>query len=634
IQGNYGTTSQSKNDQSVTLTWSHISAQIQVTSGNICKRKTSTKQLLTDVCGIAAPGDMLAIMGSSGAGKTTLLNVLSGRKQRNMTVAGDIRFNGVSISSSLASQYAYVEQEELFIGTLTVKEHLIFQAMLKMDSSIQDAERQKRVQQVLNDLNLNKCQNTLIGVTGKIKGISGGERKRLMFAAEALTDPPLLFCDEPTSGLDSFLAKSIIDIMKQFSLQGKTIVTVIHQPSSEIFSSFDTLCLLAEGHLAYFGTRDNAIPFFSAMGRNLPPNYNPCDFYIEQLSNKLSLISSMSGAANDVEQSVIKIDPSIMQIIQAYKESNLNKLVHTSIEHIDQNSVSTSLSRINGSSASHKKYRAGFFRQTKWLLWRSFLSSFRNPMRTRAAVFQTVFTAIIMGVIYLRLKLNQEGIQNINSILFLLITSSSFNNMFAVINTFPPELNLFYREHKSGMYRVIVYYFTKFLTDVPYFIIMPFLFTTILYWMSGIKDDWRDYLLLCGVIIIVANVAASFGTLLSSLAPNTDTAIALSAPLLVPLMIFSGFYLNNASVPIYFKWLTYISWFNYANELNLIIQWRNVKNITCNTLGPCYHSGEDILAFYKVKEDKFYFDLSMLFALFVAFRLIAFIILWIKAKRA
>jgi len=113
-------------------------------------------------------------------------------------------------------------------------------------------------------LNLKKCQDTLIGDPNLgQKGISGGERRRLAFASEIITNPGILFCDEPTSGLDSFMAMTIVESMKHLAQQGKTIICTIHQPSSEIFECFDTLYLMAEGRLAYSGSLENAVDFFS-----------------------------------------------------------------------------------------------------------------------------------------------------------------------------------------------------------------------------------------------------------------------------------------------------------------------------------------------------------------------------------
>lgn len=103
----------------------------------------------------------------------------------------------------------------------------------------------------------------MIGEPGRLKGISGGERKRLTLATEALTDPHILICDEPTSGLDSFIAFQVVQVLKQMAKKGKTIILTIHQPSSDFFSIFDKILLLAEGRTAFLGTPDEATEFFS-----------------------------------------------------------------------------------------------------------------------------------------------------------------------------------------------------------------------------------------------------------------------------------------------------------------------------------------------------------------------------------
>mgnify|MGYP002785240671 CR=1 FL=1 len=107
-------------------------------------------------------------MGASGAGKTTLLNVLNFRNRGKLKIEGDVRINGKSIRSvaDIGAVSGYVQQDDLFIGYLTVKEHLIFQAMLRLDSSISKDERMIRVEEVMYDLNLKKCQNTIIGIFG------------------------------------------------------------------------------------------------------------------------------------------------------------------------------------------------------------------------------------------------------------------------------------------------------------------------------------------------------------------------------------------------------------------------------------------------------------------------------------
>ncbi|ELU07535.1 hypothetical protein CAPTEDRAFT_188039 [Capitella teleta] len=149
----------------VTLTWQDITVNCPEKNIGIIKKKiVPACKILSGVSGVAEPGNMIAIMGASGCGKTTLLNVLTGRVAGDLEVQGRVLVNGKQDDGLLECVSGYIQQEDLFIGTLTVKEHLWF------------------------TLGLTRSQNTIIGIPGRLKGISGGEKKRLALAAESLIE--------------------------------------------------------------------------------------------------------------------------------------------------------------------------------------------------------------------------------------------------------------------------------------------------------------------------------------------------------------------------------------------------------------------------------------------------------------
>ncbi|VDP48769.1 unnamed protein product [Heligmosomoides polygyrus] len=146
------------------------------------------------------------------------------------------------IGPHIAALSGYAQQEEMFVGTLTVREYLCVQARLRTPFS--RARREKRVDVVLSSLGLSKCQNNKIGIPGVLKGISGGEARRLTFACELLSNPALLFCDEPTTGLDSFLAEHIVELLSSLAKSGRTVVCTIHQPASQLYLMFDRVMFI------------------------------------------------------------------------------------------------------------------------------------------------------------------------------------------------------------------------------------------------------------------------------------------------------------------------------------------------------------------------------------------------------
>jgi len=582
---------ESKAMTNLTVSWENIDVRLPQPGCSFlpcCKKEIKKDHILENVHGIAKHGQVLAIMGASGAGKTTLLNVLNFRNRGTLNVTGDVKINGQTITSytALAAISGYVQQDELFIGTLQVREHLVFQAMLRMDEKYNKEQKMNRVDEVLNELNLRKCQDTLIGIPEKnVKGISGGERRRLAFASEIITNPGILFCDEPTSGLDSFMALSVVESMKNLASLGKTIICTIHQPSSEIFDKFDRLCLMAEGRLAFLGDLKDAMKFFSEQSYACPQNFNPSDFYIQTLAI----------APTDREVCLDRVK----KICDSFDTSSFNKKINAELFEAN---VAKPAGNLNSTHSKKSPYKVNIFVQLMWLVWRSVKSTARDVLGTQIKIIQTIFIAIIFGLIFLQVKTDQSGIMNANGLLFLLLTNASFSNMFSVINSFPAEIPILMREHKNGMYMILPYYLSKILVDLPFFIILPIISTSICYWMANLNNDAGRFLICCGIVILVSNIAVSFGGFISAVAPSTNVALGLSGPVLVPLMIFSGMFLNNDSVPSYFIWLKYLSWFNYSYESLVINQWQSVSNISCSTAASrCLNSGADVISYLSMK---------------------------------
>ena len=177
--------------------------------------KQNNKQVIFDAFGTVKKGEIMALIGSSGAGKTTLLNVLAYKTHSwKGTVTGQRCLEGDQITSAshLKTYSAYLRQEDIFHANLTPREVLTF--ALNMTSYAPASVKKKRVDETLQQLNLEKCADSRIG-SFESKGISGGEKRRLSMAMEFINDPSIIFLDEPTSGLDSFSALLVMGILKK-----------------------------------------------------------------------------------------------------------------------------------------------------------------------------------------------------------------------------------------------------------------------------------------------------------------------------------------------------------------------------------------------------------------------------------
>lgn len=149
-------------------------------------------------------------------------------------------------------------QEDTLLGTLSVRETIRYSAHLRLPASLRKEEINAIVDGTITEMGLHDCADRMIG-NWHLRGISGGEKKRLSIALEILTRPLLLFLDEPTSGLDSAAAFFVVQTLRNVALDGRTVISSIHQPSSEVFALFDDLFLLSGGETVYFGEAKMAV---------------------------------------------------------------------------------------------------------------------------------------------------------------------------------------------------------------------------------------------------------------------------------------------------------------------------------------------------------------------------------------
>lgn len=201
-----------------------------------------------------------------------------------MRKTGVIHVNGRDKDTlkNFSAYSAYVQQDDILFQTMTVRECLEFAARLKLPGT--DAQKIARVDFLLKNLKLIKCQNTRIGGP-LIKGVSGGERKRTSVGVELITDPSLIFLDEPTTGLDSYTATGVMTMLRDMAMkENRTVISTIHQPNTEIFFLFDFLALLARGKIIFFGQADKSVDYFNNIGFKCPEMSNPADYFMSMMS--------------------------------------------------------------------------------------------------------------------------------------------------------------------------------------------------------------------------------------------------------------------------------------------------------------------------------------------------------------
>ncbi|VDL73551.1 unnamed protein product [Nippostrongylus brasiliensis] len=530
----------------------------------------------------------------SGTGKTTLLNILLDRNLAGLDVEGEVLVNGQSIGRGVTSVSAYVQQEDLFVGTLTVREHLMIQAKLKLPSSFNHAMRVARVDEVMTDMLLEKSQSSRIGVPGVVKGISGGEMKRLAFASEMLSNPQIFFCDEPTSGLDSYMAELVVTKLESLAGdRGKTIICTIKQPSSEVFNLFDkvssfvAVVFLVQGRVAFHGAPNEAVAFFAKCGYMVPDHTNPADHF----SDVIDLFEQRF-------EKVLAIWPE--KIEECKKKTNAICDEFANSKYLEDLEAKMKAAEQKRSLRPH--HGPGFYRLVSALFERYAKDNIRNKSMLRAKFVQKTFMALFLGFLYFQTQPDQDGVTNLKGILFFFCSELTYPTVYGIQTYMPTEFALLVREYHNGNYPVLAYYLAKITSYMPIFSTDGIILTGVAYWLIGLAPDPARYFRVVFTGVLVELMVASLGVAVCSMSPSYAVAVTITGPLLTIYSMTGGLFTNVAMLPDWIRWVQYLSWFRFGYESFIITEWTYEKydNITCTMSSgkvaeSCEHSGAEVI---------------------------------------
>uniref|UniRef100_A0A8D0D4I9 ATP-binding cassette sub-family G member 8 n=1 Tax=Sander lucioperca TaxID=283035 RepID=A0A8D0D4I9_SANLU len=503
-------------------------------------------------------GQMLAIIGSSGCGKTSLLDIITCRDEGGTMTSGQVLINGKPNTPQLVKKsIAHVRQDDRLLPHLTVRETLVFVAKLRLPTHFTQAQRDQRVDDVIAELRLRQCAHTRVG-NDYVRGVSGGERRRVSIAVQLLWNPGILILDEPTSGLDSFTAHNLVITLSRLARGNRLVLLSVHQPRSDIFQLFDLVVLLSSGSAVYCGAARDMVPYFTALGYPCPRYCNPSDFYVDLISIDRR---SPEREAECLERSRVLAE----QLMEKVRDTALQPFVICFV------CLLTSPPFVS--------------------LRRHMYNDFRDLVTLLVHGFEALLMSLLVGFLYYGAGEERLSIQDTVALLYMIGALTPFAVVLDVIAKCHTERAMLYHELEDGMYSVTSYFFAKVLGELPEHCVFTLVYGLPIYWLTGLNEAPDRFLLNVLLVWLMVYCSRAMALFVAAALPTLQTSAFMGNALFTVFYLTGGFVISLENMWLVASWLSHASFMRWGFEGMLQVQFRGnkypvtIRNITIQVDG-------------------------------------------------
>ncbi|KAK5441492.1 Multidrug resistance protein [Exophiala xenobiotica] len=560
--------------------------------------------ILRNFDGLIKPGEMLVVLGPPGSGCSTFLKTIAGETHGfNIDKDSYINYQGISFEQmhkNFRGEAIYTAEQDVHFPQMTVSETLYFAARARAPRHLPDnvskntyAEHMRDV--IMATFGIRHTFNTRVG-NDYVRGVSGGERKRVSIAEAALNMSPLQCWDNSTRGLDSANA---IEFCKSLRISTDvlncTAAVAIYQAPQSAYDIFDKAIVLYEGRQIYFGKKEHAKDYFVRMGFSCPDRQTTADF-----------LTSMTSPAERVVRKGFenKVPRTPDDFAQAWKDSPERAQLLREIEEFDQEhpiggpdleafKQSRRMQQAKRQRVS-SPYTLSYGQQIRLCLWRGYRRLVADPSLTFTQVFGNTILALIIGSIFYNLDKTTNSFYSRGALLFFAILMNAFGSALEILTLYA-QRPIVEKHARYALYHPSAEAFASMLMDMPYKIFNTIVFNITLYFLTNLRREPGAFFFFLLISFFLTLVMSMLFRTIASVSRTLSQALAPAAILILAIVIYTGFAIPVNYMLGWSRWINYLDPVAYGFEALMINEFSG-QNYDCASFVPTgagYGNGVD-----------------------------------------
>lgn len=530
--------------------------------------KPPVRTLLDDFSGCIRPGEMLLVLGRPGAGCSTFLKMIGNQRFGFEEITGDVTYGGTD-AKEMAKKYRaevlYNPEDDLHYATLKVKETLKFALKTRTpgkESRNEGETRKSYVEEFLRVVTklfwIEHTLNTKVG-NELIRGVSGGEKKRVSIAEALVTKASVQCWDNSTRGLDASTALEYVQSLRSLTNMAQVSTAVaLYQAGESLYDLFDKVVLIHEGRCCYFGPTDKAAKYFNSLGFTCPERWTTADF--------------LTSVTDEHERKIRegyedRIPRTAAQFGQAFADSEQARDNLAEVEEFAKETKRAAEERREAQTKATKKknYTVSFPAQVMACTRRQALVMIGDPQSLIGKWGGIFFQALIVGSLFYDLQPTATGAFPRGGVIFFMLLFNALLALAELTSAFESRPILL--KHKSfSFYRPAAYAIAQTVVDVPLVLIQVFIFDIVVYFMANLQRTASQFFISLLFLWIITMTMYAFFRAIGALVGSLDIATRITGVAIQALVVYTGYLIPPAKMHPWFSWLRWINPIQYGFE--------------------------------------------------------------------